>query len=173
MLFAGWPTDRRSPFWRKAVRAPAGRRPFPSSPLSASPFPSLCPIPLVPLSVPGVAVTSYQGLDALTAHAQTAGGRSGRVALPGPGAPLCPAALQVGYGGPLSELDRPKADDPASEAIGFGVAAVVLLIGFGSVYRLLRPAGLRNGRVATCAPPRPVSAGFGRLDGMAVRRVRH
>ncbi|MFJ9539640.1 MMPL family transporter [Streptomyces sp. NPDC101225] len=47
--------------------------------------------------------------------------------------PLRSAGAQVEYGGPLGELARPAADDRASEAIGFGVAIVVLLIGFGSV----------------------------------------
>ncbi|MEW1911374.1 MMPL family transporter [Kitasatospora sp. NPDC085895] len=48
-------------------------------------------------------------------------------------APLRQAGVQVEYGGPLGEAARPKADDRSSEAIGFAVAIVVLLIGFGSV----------------------------------------
>ncbi|MFE9428506.1 MMPL family transporter [Kitasatospora sp. NPDC006697] len=48
-------------------------------------------------------------------------------------APLRAAGVQVEYGGSLGELDRPKATDLTSEAIGFAVAVVVLLIGFGSV----------------------------------------
>ncbi|WP_055524464.1 MMPL family transporter [Streptomyces graminilatus] len=47
--------------------------------------------------------------------------------------PLRAAGVQVEYGGPLGELARPKADDRVSELIGFGVAVVVLLVGFGSV----------------------------------------
>ncbi|MEU6172568.1 MMPL family transporter [Streptantibioticus parmotrematis] len=47
--------------------------------------------------------------------------------------PMRSAGLEVQYGGPLGELARPKAADLTSEAIGFGVAIVVLLIGFGSV----------------------------------------
>ncbi|WP_416976742.1 MMPL family transporter [Streptomyces sp. T028] len=47
--------------------------------------------------------------------------------------PLRAAGADVEYGGSLGELDRPKADDRVSEAIGFAVAIVVLLIGFGSV----------------------------------------
>ncbi|MFI6658613.1 MMPL family transporter [Streptomyces sp. NPDC050523] len=47
--------------------------------------------------------------------------------------PLRSAGAQVEYGGPLGELARPAADDRVSELIGFGVAIVVLLIGFGSV----------------------------------------
>ncbi|MGW0498693.1 MMPL family transporter [Streptomyces sp. NPDC003007] len=47
--------------------------------------------------------------------------------------PLRSAGAQVEYGGPLGELARPEADDRISELIGFGVAVVVLLVGFGSV----------------------------------------
>jgi RND superfamily putative drug exporter len=47
--------------------------------------------------------------------------------------PLRSAGAEVEYGGPLGELARPEADDRVSELIGFGVAVVVLLIGFGSV----------------------------------------
>ncbi|MFE6050471.1 MMPL family transporter [Kitasatospora sp. NPDC056446] len=48
-------------------------------------------------------------------------------------APLRQAGVQVEYGGPLGELARPAPDDRSSEAIGFAVAVVVLLVGFGSV----------------------------------------
>ncbi|MGF1427889.1 MMPL family transporter [Kitasatospora sp. LaBMicrA B282] len=48
-------------------------------------------------------------------------------------APLRAAGVQVEYGGPLGELARPHTKDFTSEAIGFGVAVVVLLIGFGSL----------------------------------------
>ncbi|KDN74397.1 transporter [Streptomyces olindensis] len=47
--------------------------------------------------------------------------------------PLRSAGAEVEYGGPLGELARPEADDRVSELIGFGVAVVVLLVGFGSV----------------------------------------
>jgi RND superfamily putative drug exporter len=47
--------------------------------------------------------------------------------------PLRAAGAQVEYGGPLGELARPPADDRTSELIGFAVAIVVLLVGFGSV----------------------------------------
>ncbi|TPQ17815.1 MMPL family transporter [Streptomyces sporangiiformans] len=47
--------------------------------------------------------------------------------------PLRAAGVDVEYGGPLGELARPKPDDRISELIGFGVAIVVLLVGFGSV----------------------------------------
>jgi RND superfamily putative drug exporter len=53
--------------------------------------------------------------------------------------PLRAAGVQVEYGGPLGELARPKAADKSSEAIGFGVAIVVLLIGFGSVFAAILP----------------------------------
>ncbi|MFI7388077.1 MMPL family transporter [Streptomyces sp. NPDC049813] len=47
--------------------------------------------------------------------------------------PLRSADVDVEYGGPLGELARPAANDRISEAIGFAVAIVVLLVGFGSV----------------------------------------
>ncbi|GHA54463.1 MMPL family transporter [Streptomyces purpurascens] len=47
--------------------------------------------------------------------------------------PLRSAGAEVEYGGPLGELARPAADDRVSELIGFGVAVIVLLVGFGSV----------------------------------------
>ncbi|MEV6398663.1 MMPL family transporter [Streptomyces sp. NPDC051907] len=47
--------------------------------------------------------------------------------------PLRSAGVDVEYGGPLGELARPAPNDKLSEAIGFAVAIVVLLIGFGSV----------------------------------------
>ncbi|MFD3617583.1 MMPL family transporter [Streptomyces sp. NPDC058676] len=47
--------------------------------------------------------------------------------------PLRAAGAEVEYGGPLGELARPAADDRVSELIGFAVAIVVLLVGFGSV----------------------------------------
>ncbi|MFE9644114.1 MMPL family transporter [Streptomyces sp. NPDC006365] len=47
--------------------------------------------------------------------------------------PLRDAGAEVEYGGSLGELARPDADDRVSELIGFAVAIVVLLIGFGSV----------------------------------------
>ncbi|MFJ8113527.1 MMPL family transporter [Streptomyces sp. NPDC096132] len=47
--------------------------------------------------------------------------------------PLRAAGTEVEYGGSLGELARPAADDRVSELIGFAVAVVVLLIGFGSV----------------------------------------
>ncbi|WUN97939.1 MMPL family transporter [Streptomyces sp. NBC_00299] len=47
--------------------------------------------------------------------------------------PLREAGVDVEYGGSLGELARPAGNDRISEAIGFAVAIVVLLIGFGSV----------------------------------------
>ena len=54
-------------------------------------------------------------------------------------APLRSAGVEVEYGGPLGELARPKATELSSEAIGFGVAIIVLLIGFGSVIAAVVP----------------------------------
>jgi putative drug exporter of the RND superfamily len=42
--------------------------------------------------------------------------------------------VDVDYGGVLGQAARPKANDVLSEVIGIGVAVIVLLIGFGSVY---------------------------------------
>ncbi|MFJ6569009.1 MMPL family transporter [Streptomyces sp. NPDC091292] len=47
--------------------------------------------------------------------------------------PLRAAGVEVEYGGTLGELARPHANDRSSELIGFGVAIVVLLVGFGSI----------------------------------------
>lgn len=53
--------------------------------------------------------------------------------------PLRAAGVDVEYGGSLGELARPEPNDRLSEAIGFGVAIVVLLIGFGSVIAAVLP----------------------------------
>ncbi|MFI6119542.1 MMPL family transporter [Streptomyces sp. NPDC051064] len=53
--------------------------------------------------------------------------------------PLRAAGAEVEYGGSLGELARPEANDRTSEAIGFGVAVLVLLIGFGSLLAALLP----------------------------------
>ncbi|MFD3437590.1 MMPL family transporter [Streptomyces sp. NPDC058685] len=53
--------------------------------------------------------------------------------------PLRAAGVEVEYGGQLGELARPEANDRISELIGFGVAIVVLLIGFGSVLAAVLP----------------------------------
>ncbi|MEU0220393.1 MMPL family transporter [Streptomyces sp. NPDC006265] len=53
--------------------------------------------------------------------------------------PLRSAGAEVEYGGPLGELARPAADDRVSELIGFGVAVLVLLVGFGSVIAAVVP----------------------------------
>ncbi|HUB71051.1 MAG TPA: MMPL family transporter, partial [Acidimicrobiales bacterium] len=47
--------------------------------------------------------------------------------------PLAQAGLDVQYGGQFDALFQPKASDAASELIGFAVALVVLLVGYGSV----------------------------------------
>ncbi|MFJ8843388.1 MMPL family transporter [Streptomyces cyaneofuscatus] len=53
--------------------------------------------------------------------------------------PLRSAGVDVEYGGPLGELARPEPSDRTSEAIGFGVAVIVLLIGFGSLLAAVLP----------------------------------
>ncbi|WP_442817407.1 MMPL family transporter [Streptomyces sp. NBC_01216] len=53
--------------------------------------------------------------------------------------PLRAAGVEVEYGGTLGELARPKPDDRVSEAIGFGVAIIVLIIGFGSLIAAALP----------------------------------
>ena len=53
--------------------------------------------------------------------------------------PARDAGIQVEYGGSLDELTRPSPNDRRSELIGFIVALVVLLIGFGSVAAALLP----------------------------------
>jgi RND superfamily putative drug exporter len=53
--------------------------------------------------------------------------------------PLRSAGVDVEYGGPLGELARPAPDDRVSEAIGFAVAIIVLLVGFGSVIAAALP----------------------------------
>ena len=54
-------------------------------------------------------------------------------------APARTANIQVEYGGGLDQLTRPKAQDLRSEAIGFGVALIVLLLIFGSVLGAILP----------------------------------
>ncbi|GLF95839.1 MMPL family transporter [Streptomyces yaizuensis] len=54
-------------------------------------------------------------------------------------APLREAGYRVDYGGGLGELARPEAHDRTSEIVGFTVAVVVLLIGFGSVLAAFLP----------------------------------
>ncbi|GAA1271260.1 MMPL family transporter [Kitasatospora nipponensis] len=48
-------------------------------------------------------------------------------------APMRAAGMEVEYGGQLGEAARPDTKDLTSEAIGFAVAIVVLVIGFGSL----------------------------------------
>ena len=49
------------------------------------------------------------------------------------------AGVEVQYGGGLDQLFRPAANDKLSELIGFAVALVVLLVGFGSLAAALLP----------------------------------
>ncbi|TXS22665.1 MMPL family transporter, partial [Streptomyces sp. ms191] len=53
--------------------------------------------------------------------------------------PLRSAGVEVEYGGSLGELARPEPDDRVSETIGFAVAIVVLIIGFGSLIAAVLP----------------------------------
>ncbi len=56
-------------------------------------------------------------------------------------APASGSGVEVQYGGGLDALFRPPANDALSEVIGFAVALVVLLIGFGSVAAAVLPLG--------------------------------
>ncbi len=49
------------------------------------------------------------------------------------------AGVQVEYGGGLAELTRPAPNDRTSELVGFAVALIVLLVGFGSVLAAVLP----------------------------------
>ncbi|MGW4205142.1 MMPL family transporter [Streptomyces sp. NPDC004726] len=53
--------------------------------------------------------------------------------------PLRASGVEVEYGGILGELDQPEPNDRPSEVIGFTVAVLVLLIGFGSVIAAVLP----------------------------------
>jgi RND superfamily putative drug exporter len=53
--------------------------------------------------------------------------------------PATKAGVRVEYGGALDELTAPSANDKKSELIGFGVALLVLLIGFGSIFGAALP----------------------------------
>src|SRR5450631_3590181 len=54
-------------------------------------------------------------------------------------APARAAGVQVEYGGALDELTRPAVNDRTSVLIGFAVAVIVLLVGFGSVIGAVLP----------------------------------
>jgi RND superfamily putative drug exporter len=49
------------------------------------------------------------------------------------------SGVQVDYGGALDELTRPPLNDRTSVLVGFAVAVIVLLVGFGSVLGALLP----------------------------------
>ncbi|HET6878271.1 MAG TPA: MMPL family transporter [Jatrophihabitans sp.] len=49
------------------------------------------------------------------------------------------AGVRINYGGALDDLVRPTANDLRSEGIGFAVALIVLLVGFGSVLAAVLP----------------------------------
>ncbi len=63
-------------------------------------------------------------------------------------ASLRAAGLEVEYGGGLDQLTRPASSDLRSEAIGFIVALVVLLVGFGSILGATLPLLTAIGSVA-------------------------
>ncbi|WP_446750580.1 MMPL family transporter [Streptomyces sp. WZ-12] len=98
------------------------------------------PGPRTPPPSPGAAHTGPLSADGrtgyLTVRFRDPPAHLGPDALPGVDravAPLRAAGVQVEYGGALGELAQPATDDRPSEAIGFAVAVLVLLVGFGSV----------------------------------------
>ncbi|MFB8079039.1 MMPL family transporter [Streptomyces sp. NPDC056013] len=99
--------------------------------------------PALPAGVPNTGPLSTDGKTAyITVRFSVPPSTLGTGYLPGVDTavqPLRDAGVDVEYGGPLGELARPAADDRTSEAIGFAVAIVVLLIGFGSVIGAVLP----------------------------------
>ncbi|MFE6819233.1 MMPL family transporter [Streptomyces sp. NPDC057677] len=99
--------------------------------------------PALPAGVPNTGPLSTDGKTAyITVRFSVPPSTLGTGYLPGVDSavqPLRDAGVDVEYGGPLGELARPAADDRTSEAIGFAVAIVVLLIGFGSVIGAVLP----------------------------------
>ncbi|QES09610.1 MMPL family transporter [Streptomyces venezuelae] len=99
--------------------------------------------PALPAGVPNTGPLSTDGKTAyITVRFSVPPSTLGDDYLPGVDAavqPLRDAGVTVEYGGPLGELARPQADDRTSEAIGFAVAILVLLIGFGSVIAAVLP----------------------------------
>ncbi|MFJ2556255.1 MULTISPECIES: MMPL family transporter [unclassified Streptomyces] len=94
------------------------------------------PLPATPSSPPTGALTSDGRTGYITVRFSTSPTTFGHSYLDGVDRavqPLRAAGVEVEYGGPLGELARPKAEELTSEVIGFGVAVIVLLIGFGSV----------------------------------------
>ncbi|MFE3110881.1 MMPL family transporter [Kitasatospora indigofera] len=99
--------------------------PIPATP----PAPGAQPPPNAPLSADGT--TAY-----ITVRFAVSPSSLGQEYLDGVDAAVAPlraAGIQVEYGGSLGELARPETTDLLSEAIGFAVAVIVLIIGFGSV----------------------------------------
>ncbi|WP_441247248.1 MMPL family transporter [Kitasatospora sp. McL0602] len=93
-----------------------------------------------PLPAPGQPPTGAVSADGATGYitvkfdvTPATLGHSYIAGVDGAVAPLRAAGVQVEYGGPLGELARPETRDFSSEAIGFAVAVVVLLVGFGSL----------------------------------------
>ncbi|MER5770992.1 MMPL family transporter [Streptomyces sp. NPDC001985] len=99
--------------------------------------------PLTVTSAPAVGPLSADGRTAyITVHFARPPSELGEEYLHGVDSavtPLRDSGVEVEYGGALGELARPSADDRTSEIIGFAVAIVVLLIGFGSVVAAVLP----------------------------------
>ncbi|MFJ5547947.1 MMPL family transporter [Streptomyces sp. NPDC093225] len=120
-----------------------GKLPHVLSAQSPLPPPGTPPPPPPPAGTPNVGPLSTDGKTAyITMRFDVAPSTLEESYLDGVDAavqPLRAAGVDVEYGGPLGELARPEADDRTSEAIGFAVAVVVLLIGFGSVIAAVMP----------------------------------
>ncbi|MET9619084.1 MMPL family transporter [Kitasatospora indigofera] len=99
--------------------------PIPATP----PAPGAQPPPNAPLSADGT--TAY--ITVRFSVSPTSLGQEYLDGVDAAVAPLRAAGIQVEYGGSLGELARPETTDLLSEAIGFAVAVIVLIIGFGSV----------------------------------------
>jgi RND superfamily putative drug exporter len=94
------------------------------------------------LSVTGPTVSSSGQIAYLTVHTSVVPktlGSGYRADLRTANRPLTAAGLNVQYGGQYDALFQPKANDATSELVGFAVALVVLLVGFGSVAAGLLP----------------------------------
>lgn len=94
------------------------------------------PLPSTPSSPPTGALTSDGRIGYISVQFDANPTSFGNSYLHGVDAALQPlraAGVQVEYGGLLGELARPKPTDLTSEVIGFTVAVIVLLIGFGSI----------------------------------------
>ena len=112
------------------------------NPLPSGSSPSPAPAPSTSPPPPGTPLSSDGKTAYITVRFDSNPNTFGQSYLTGVDdavAPLRAAGVQVEYGGPLGELDRPETTDLLSEGIGFAVAVVVLLIGFGSVIAAVYP----------------------------------